>query len=121
MKIASAKDWQTVPLPEEYVELTFDLLLDQKQSDAVRRGLVPDDMGHRWFSYFENNVLYQFRSWSGFCVDEISFKDEGGLLRVVSAKVNRNRDQYDNADNDQDIWRITEMLTEFYPQDPYNY
>jgi hypothetical protein len=110
MRNAQASDWNTQPLPEKFVEVKLDIKLNIKQSEAVIQGFIPEEMEEKWFCYFENNILYQYRSWTGFCIDEIYFVAEGRELRAVSAKINREPEQYLNTDITEDIDRITSML-----------
>ena len=114
--VAKVDDWDIHALPEQYTTLKLDILLDETQSDAIRRGVIPDDMGEKWFCYFDNNTLYQHRSWSGHCIDVIEFVAEGNQLRAVSARVNRDASQYSNTDDAEDVTRITEMLDWLYQQ-----
>lgn len=93
MKIATADDWETLLLPEHYTTIALDILLSERHSDLVKMGFIPDEMEEKWFCYFKDNTLYQHRSWTGVCIDEIDFVTEGKQLRAVSAKVNREPSQ----------------------------
>ena len=114
MRQATANDWDIQPLPEQHTTLALDILLSETQSNAIRQGFIPDDMGEKWFCYFENNQLFQFRSWTGICIDIIQLQPEGNQLRATSARVNRDPKQYNNTDDAEDIERITEMLDWVY-------
>ena len=114
--VAKASDWNIHPLPEHYKTLKIDILLDENKSDVIRLGVIPDDMAEKWFCYFDNNILYQHRSWSGYCIDVIEFVAEGNQLRAVNAKVNRDASQYTNTDDAEAVTRITEMLDWLYQQ-----
>lgn len=114
MKTANADDWNIQPLPEQFTTLKLDILLNEQQSNAVRRGFIPDEMEEKWFCYFDNNTLYQHRSWTGVCIDEVTFVLENKQLRAISAKVNRDSTQYTNIDDAEDIKRIKEIFDSLY-------
>lgn len=114
MIAATANDWDISPLPNTYTTIALDILLTERQSNAVKMGFIPEEMGEKWFCYFDNNTLYQHRSWSGHCIDQIKFIAEGNQLRADSAKVNRDSSQYSNTDDAEDVKRITEMLDWLY-------
>lgn len=56
------------------------------------------------------NKLYQHRSWTGFLIDSISFVEERGGLRAVQADVNRQREQYSQTYDAEDVARIELMV-----------
>ena len=109
-RVATAADWDLQPMPDLHVVLELDFRLNARQSDAVRRGYIPDDMGEHWFWYFADNVLYQHRSWTGFCIDQVYFVPDGDGLRATHAKVNRNPEEYKKADDEEDVQRIEELV-----------
>lgn len=114
MRQATADDWEITPLPDEFVDIALNILFTEQKSNAIKQGYIPEEMEEKWFCYFKNDCLYQHRSWSGFCIDVIRFEEQDNKLRAISARVNRNPDQYSNVDNEEDVKRITEMLDWLY-------
>lgn len=109
---ASRADWRIQEMPAEHASLTLDFILTAKEATRVRLGFIPSVMEEKWFSYFADNTLYQHRSWTGYCVDQIHFETYGDGLRATHAEVNRNPEQYAEGDDEQDIRRIETMVHE---------
>jgi len=112
MHPASRADWRVQDMPAEHVSLVLDFTLTAKEATRVRLGFIPSVMEEKWFSYFADNTLYQHRSWTGYCIDQIHFEAYGDGLRATYAEVNRNPVQYAETDDEQDIQRIEIMVRE---------
>lgn len=109
---ARAYDWKTEPMPAQRVKLPLQFTLSADEADVVRMGFIPKQMEDKWFSYFQDNVLYQHRSWTGHCIDQIHFVPEGEGLRATHAVVNRDPGQYHGAADEDDVGRIENMVRE---------
>ncbi len=106
-------DWKIIPLPEDRISIDLNMTFTRQQAACLMVGFLPKEMEDKWFSYFENNVLYQHRSWTGFGIDEIHFTElSDGCFKASHALVNRNVDQYGNTDENEDKERIQKMLKE---------
>lgn len=109
--VATSRSWNDLqPLPDKSVTLALDFQLDAQQAARLRQGFVPVVQEEKWFAYFENGVLYQHRSWTGICIDEVHFITEGEGLRATHAKVNRDPEQYTETDDARDVARIAQMV-----------
>ena len=109
--IATRSSWSDLqPLPGQYVTIPLDIRLDVRQAARVRQGFIPTMQDEKWFAFFENDVLYQHRSWSGICIDQVHFVPDGAGLRATHAEVNRDPDQYGASDDAADAERIREMV-----------
>lgn len=109
-QVATRSSWETSPMPERHTTVRLDFWLDPQEAESVRLGYVPIMMEEKWFAYFEANMLYQHRSWTGFCIDQIHFVEENGGLRATHAEVNREREQYSETDDRADVARICSMV-----------
>lgn len=109
---ATAADWNIRPLPEKHAVLKLDFTLDANEAAAIRKGFIPQEMEEKWFSYYANDTLFQHRSWTGFCIDQVHFVPEGHGLRATHAEVNRDSEQYDETDDAADMQRIESMVRE---------
>lgn len=107
---AIGKDWRIEAMPVSHVRLALDFELDAAEAAAIRLGYVPAEMEQKWFAFFEGSTLYQHRSWTGYCIDQIHFVEHAGGLRATHAEVNRDPEQYSNTDDAEDIRRIEEMV-----------
>ena len=106
----------TEEMPDRFVTLPLDFYIGPKDAEAIRKGYIPSAMEEKWFSYFVDNKLYQHRSWTGFLIDSISFVEERGGLRAVQADVNRQREQYSQTDDAEDVARIELMVRKLAEQ-----
>ena len=73
-------------------------------------GLVPGQMEDKWFIYWQDDVLYFHRSWTGFCVYVVRFEFEGESYRMVEADLNRERSEYGQTDDDHDAAMISYLI-----------
>lgn len=109
--VATRHSWcKLKPLPKRYTKVLLDFVLDRKQAERVRQGFIPSVQEEKWFAFFEEDTLYQHRSWTGICIDQVHFKAEGEGLRATHAEVNRYSPHYSNKDDQEDIDRITNMV-----------
>lgn len=118
--VATKDSWENLqPMPERCVELRLDITLSPFQAKRVRQGFIPAAMEDKWFAYFDGGILYQHRSWTGFCIDKIYFDETpNGGLHATRAVVNRNASQYSNTDDEEDRCRIDRMVSELANQPP---
>lgn len=108
--VATRDSWKIFPMPEIFTTIRLDVSLNAQQTASIRQGFIPVAMEEKWFAYFENNILFQHRSWTGFCIDQIHFIDDNDGLRATHAEVNRDSDQYSETDNEVDRQRIEEQI-----------
>ena len=104
------EDWETRPLPRKRVEITLDLDFDESAMSRIRKGFLPRVMEEKWFAWFEEPILHFHRSWTGFCIYQIRFEKEENGWRAVSAKVNRNPNQYTETDDIADQRFIADLI-----------
>lgn len=118
---ARESSWDNLqPLPEQHVKIELNIGFTYEQSNLIRLGFVPKVVEDKWFSYFKNNVLHHFRSWTGFCIDEIYFESTPTGLHALYAKVNRDSREYSQQNEQLDAERIKSMLRHLASQDLSN-
>lgn len=111
MKPARRTDWGILmPLPEEHAALSISHRFTEAEMEKIRLGHIPQQMEDRWFVFFEDDVLYFHRSWTGFCIYTARFArtDEG--YQITHLLVNRNPEQYRGSDPDEDAALFQELL-----------
>lgn len=102
MKTASRDDSEHGPLPKKHVVIPFDLHFTESEMTRIKRGLVPEQMEDKWFIFYEDDVAYFHRSWTGYCVYQAFFRSNGGGATLSHAKVNRDDSQYKVTEDDYD-------------------
>jgi ADP-ribose pyrophosphatase YjhB (NUDIX family) len=111
--IATKYSWEKLkPMPKRHTIIQLDFKLNAKQAGRVRQGFIPSMMEEKWFLYFDDNTLYQHRSWTGVLIDQIHFVEDGNGLRATHAEVNRYTPDYSNKDDKEDRERIAQMVME---------
>jgi hypothetical protein len=76
---------------------------------AIQRGFVPEEMEDKWFLFFEDDVLYLHRSWSGHCVYRVAFQSLGDAWEVREANVSADQQHYRRGPADYEV-RLVDFL-----------
>lgn len=96
--VATRYSWERQPLPPQHRSLTIDVRLSHSQAERLRRGYIPAEMEERWFTYYEDNVLYAHRSWTGSLIFVVTFHPDGEDLRATQTLVNQDREVFGFTD-----------------------
>jgi len=106
------EDWPDLkPMPERHTVLYPKLSFNPEEMVQIRRGFFPTDMDQKWFLYFTGDRLRMHRSWTGFVIYDVGFAfDPKGGAYVTDVIVNREREQYSNTDDDEDLKLMEEMI-----------
>lgn len=107
---ASASDWEIKPFSGDHVTIPLAMSFSASQSQLIKMGFIPSEMEEKWFAYFDNNILYQYHSWSGLCVDRVYFKPDGDGLRATHAEVSQEAVQSMDQRYAYSSRRIEEMV-----------
>jgi hypothetical protein len=99
---ATRQSWPIRPLPEQHASLSLKLQFNQDEYEQISRGLIPEAMEDKWFIFLENDVLYVHRSWTGFCIYQVSLVKDGENYTVTEALVSRDPNQYSATDDAYD-------------------
>jgi hypothetical protein len=99
MKTATRKDWRIVPMPKRRAQLAIDRTFSREEMNLIKRGFIPQQMEQKWFIFFERNRLYVHRSWTGFCIYMVKCEKKSNGYLISRAEVNRDAEQYSEADN----------------------
>jgi ADP-ribose pyrophosphatase YjhB (NUDIX family) len=110
------EDWQTQPMPWRRTKIVLDIPYDDGAMTLIRKGHLPTDMEEKWFAWFDQPVLHLHRSWTGFCIYQVSFVSDGGGWRASSALVNRNSKQYSCTNDDEDRKIISQLIDGLFVQ-----
>lgn len=110
MKTAKAGDWNTTPLPPKRAGLQLNRVFSAEEMERIRRGVIPEEMEDKWFTYWEDGTLYCHRSWTGICLYAVKFVPEGDGHRMVEAEANRDPEQYQGTDDKADAALISYLI-----------
>ena len=115
LRIARREDWKTVPMPEKHETFILNRSFSREEMDALRCGNIPQAMEDKWFWYMEGPTLWAHRSWTGYCIYRIDFKENNEHLVTV----NRAPEQYASAGIEEDIASLNKLL-DWWVQTPYD-
>ena len=109
-------DWKTEAMPELHETFVLDRAFSDGEMAALRCGNVPQAMEDKWFWYMEGSTLWAHRSWTGYCIYQIEFKDDNNHFVIV----NRDPDQYRCTSIEEDIELLNKLLN-WWSQPPYDH
>ena len=113
---ACRKDWKNEPMPEKHETFVLQRSFNEKQMDLLRAGHIPEAMEDKWFFYVEGETLFAHRSWTGYCIYRIDFKEDDHHI----VRVNRDPEQYGCTDIKEDIVNLNKLL-DYWTDDPYDH
>lgn len=108
--IADPSHWKIKEMPVKRNVIALNGTFSLEEVEAMRYGLVPEQMEDKWFVYWQEDALHFFRSWTGICVYIVRFVPEGASYRMVEAIVNRDPDQYKETDDKRDAKMISFLI-----------
>ena len=114
--IARRGDWKTEPMPAKNETFILKRSFGSGEMAALRRGHIPQAMEDKWFWYMEGRTLWAHRSWTGFCIYRIDFREDNEHLVTV----NRDPAQYGGSDIGEDAAALDRLL-DAWTRTPYDH
>ena len=116
--IAHREDWKNEPMPDRHETFVLKRSFSDEEMKALRYGNIPEAMEDKWFWYMEGSTLFAHRSWTGYCIYQIDFKEDDNHLVTV----NRDPEQYKCTSIEEDIETLNKLLDWWskLPYDHYN-
>ena len=93
-------------MPDLHETFTLNRSFSDEEMAALRRGHIPEAMEDKWFRYMEGSTLWAHRSWTGYCVYRIDFKDDNRH----SVTINCDPEQYKRASLEKEIETLNRLL-----------
>jgi hypothetical protein len=108
---AKVTDWKTEQMPNELAILDFQRIFSPQEFERIRLGLIPREMEDKWFIYCDHVILNIHRSWTGYHIFKIFIKlQEDDTYTITQAIVNRNKEQYNQQNNEYDILLLNYLV-----------
>ena len=114
--IAQRDDWKNEPMPEEHETFVLNRSFSDEEMAALHCGNVPQAMEDKWFWYMEDSTLWAHRSWTGYCIYQIDFKEDDNHIVTV----NREPEQYACTSIEEDIESLSKLL-DWWTEIPYDH
>jgi hypothetical protein len=102
-------DWKNLPMSEIRTTIRLDRAFSDEEMARIRQGLKPEAMEDKWFVYWDKDVLYFHRSWTGICIYAVRFHVDRHGYRMIEAEINRDPEEYSQK-NDQFDARLISFL-----------
>lgn len=106
-EIATKDSWKILDMPNENKIIKLNINLTSENINKLKKGHIPKEMEDHWFAYYDNNKFYIYRSWTGYCLYVIDIPEDGNITNAI---VNRNKEQYKNEDDNEDIRVINNLI-----------
>ena len=103
-------------MPEQHESFVLNRSFSDEEMIVLRCGNIPKAMEDKWFWYMEKSTLWAHRSWTGYCIYQIVFKENNNHIVVV----NRNPEQYTCTSIEEDIKSLNKLL-DMWTRPPYDY
>jgi hypothetical protein len=97
------------PLPSLRAQIPFERTFTPTEFSILKRGFVAESMEDRWNILFHDPWLSFFRSWTGFCIYKVRFKESAGQFKIADVWVNCDCRQY-GGDNVQEEVKMLSFL-----------
>ncbi|RKZ12791.1 hypothetical protein DRQ53_10275 [bacterium] len=110
MKTVKASDWKRSPMSELHTTVRLDRAFPDDDMAIIRSGLCPEQMEDKWFVYWDKDVLYFHRSWTGVCIYAVRFHVDSHGYRMIESEVNRDPDQYSQTNDEFDARLISYLI-----------
>ena len=111
MRAARKDSWKTKPMPQESASLNYRAEFSSVEFDRMCQGLIPQEMEDKWFVFFDGTTLHVHRSWTGFCIYQVTFAEQDGKHAIAHAVVNRSPAQWPAMDQTDDVELLDAVLT----------
>ena len=105
-------------MPPQHETFVLNRPFSAQEMAALYQGNIPKAMEDKWFWYMEGSTLWAHRSWTGYCIYQIDFKEDGQHIVTV----NRDPEQYGCTVIEEDIISLNKLLNWWIhtPYDHYN-
>ena len=117
-KIVTAKrsDWKTKPMPLQRQQFVLNRAFSREEMEALSYGNIPKSMEDKWFWYMKGSTLWAYRSWTGYCIYRIDFREDNNHIVTV----NRNPKQYSRTSIEEDSETLNSLL-DWWTESPYDH
>ena len=103
-------------MPVQHDTFVLKRVFSEKEMEALRCGNVPQAMEDKWFWFMEGSTLWAHRSWTGYCIYRIDFKEDNNHLVTV----NRDPEQYTCTSIKDDVESLNKLLN-WWADTPYDH
>lgn len=103
-------DENVPPRPDRVTTIAIERTFKPFDSWLIARGFVPREMEDKWFIYMEQGRLIFRRSWTRYLIYDVEVEWIEDRIRLGSAKVNRDKRQYEETRNKNDYNNLLSVV-----------
>jgi hypothetical protein len=112
---ATRQSWPNLrPLPAAHARLVVEREFTQQEYAQIAYGAIPEQMEDRWFIFLEDKTLFFHRSWTGYCIFQVTLVQRNASYAIADVLVSRDTSQYsgstDAYDQQQLLFLIDNLL-----------
>ena len=107
-EVATQRSWRCWP-PGPMEPIPYRAFFSAAEYATIQRGLVPEQMEDKWFIFWDRDVLYMHRSWTGHCVYRVVFQAQRDAYEVHEAYVSTDETKYRRGPVEYEV-RLVEFL-----------
>lgn len=82
----------------------------QEAMVQIKKGVIPEQMEDKWFIYYSESCLHFVRSWTGFTVYIVRFKEQDDKATALDFSANRDPSQYTETNDDSDKETLSYLI-----------
>jgi hypothetical protein len=112
MERATIDSWETHSAPARREDLGLSGTFTDMEAEALKRGLILQEMDDRWFICFHDGWLLFYRSWTGFCIYGLRLDATPDGVKVSESWVSRDPKQYRGTDIEDDRKLLQHLIGE---------
>jgi hypothetical protein len=100
------------PMPEARASLSLNKEYSEYDSYLISKGFIPKQMEDKWLIYRSGDKLYFHRSWTGFCIYEVTLGHRDERLYLSHGYANREARQYGGTSDQNDVEMVYFLIDE---------
>jgi hypothetical protein len=112
-KAMTRDDWKLGKMPKSHSTIPVSRHFSAEEIEKVKLGFRPDSMDDHWFIFYEKDRLYIHRSWTGYCIYIVRFRNEARDYVAGELQANRNPKQYGASDDAYDAQMVFWLIDHF--------
>ena len=113
MDTARPDSWKTNPMPASVAVLNYVADFTTDEFNRISIGLMPLEMEGKWLIFLTGNILNLHRSWTGDCIYQVEFDQDGEKYSVRRATANRDPAQHRETDDAYDSKILNFLIRNF--------
>ena len=109
---AIADTYEVNPVPDKHVSrMELALPLYRAEMDILRMGHIPEAQEDHWFMYCTDEYIRYFRSWTGVCMYEAHFYQDGDDYIIDNLLINHALMEFGINSDQPAAWLFRYLLT----------